>query len=135
MTTYTGGCTCGAVRYEIAAEPLRAFYCQCRSCQRDTGAGHAPILAFPRTALKVTGRVTEFARPAESGAGMAKGFCATCGAPLYGKPGSRPEVVGIYAGSLDDPSRFAPQMVVFTAGGQPWDQVDPALKKFPARPG
>ena len=55
MTTYTGGCTCGAVRYRIEAEPVRSFQCQCRDCQRDTGSGHASVMVFPRAAMQVTG--------------------------------------------------------------------------------
>jgi hypothetical protein len=31
---YAGGCACGAIRYEIAAEPMAANDCQCRDCQR-----------------------------------------------------------------------------------------------------
>ena len=59
MTTYTGGCVCGAVRYRIEAEPVRSFQCQCRDCQRDTGSGHASVIVFPRAAMQVTGEATE----------------------------------------------------------------------------
>ncbi len=31
---YTGGCACGAIRYEISAEPVVMNDCQCRDCQR-----------------------------------------------------------------------------------------------------
>ena len=37
---YTGGCACGAIRYEISAEPIAMNDCQCRDCQRTSGAGH-----------------------------------------------------------------------------------------------
>ena len=55
---YTGGCACGAIRYEIAAEPLMAGHCQCRDCQRDSGTGHASHMAFPRVAAHVSGQAT-----------------------------------------------------------------------------
>ena len=52
---YAGGCSCGAVHYELTAEPIRGFQCQCRDCQRDTGSGHASVMVFPRAAMRVSG--------------------------------------------------------------------------------
>ena len=130
MVAYRGGCACGAVRYEIVAEPIRAFQCQCRDCQRDTGSGHASVFVFPRAALQVTGHVSEIARTADSGAQKLKGFCASCGSPLYNKPVSKPDMIGIYVGTLDDPSSFKPQVVMFASHGHAWDHIDPALPKL-----
>ena len=134
MTSYTGGCSCGAVRYEIAAEPVRGFQCQCRDCQRDTGAGHASVAVFPRAAMRVTGDVVENLRMADSGAEKRKGFCGKCGSPLYNKPNNVPEMVGIYVGTLDNPSGFKPQMVTYAVRGHSWDHLDPGLQKFDKMP-
>src|SRR3954462_3436754 len=83
MIGYAGGCTCGAVRYEIEAEPVRSFQCQCRDCQRDTGAGHASVAVFPRAAMRIAGEVAEHLRTADSGGEKRKGFWGKCGSPLY----------------------------------------------------
>ena len=132
MTRYTGGCCCGKVRYEIAAAPIRGFQCQCRDCQRDTGAGHASVMVFPRAALAVvTGVVTETLRTADSGERKLKGFCGSCGSPLYNKPLSKPDMLGVYVGTLDDPSDFQPELVMFASRGHAWDHLDPALPKLP----
>jgi hypothetical protein len=130
MTSHTGGCACGAVRYEIRAEPIRGFYCQCRDCQRDTGAGHAAVAVFPSAALQVSGDVTESLRTADSGAHKRKVFCGQCGSPLYNKPQNKPDMIGVYVGTLDDPSIFKPQAVLFASRAQSWDQVDPAVPRF-----
>jgi len=29
---FTGGCRCGAVRYECTAEPIATIHCHCRDC-------------------------------------------------------------------------------------------------------
>ncbi len=58
MTNLTGGCLCGAVRYECAAEPLFIGNCHCRDCQRSTGSAYVPALAVPARALKITGVTT-----------------------------------------------------------------------------
>ena len=44
---YTGGCACGAIRYEISGEPMAMNDCQCRDCQRKSGTGHGSYLTFP----------------------------------------------------------------------------------------
>ena len=43
---YTGGCACGAIRYQISGEPLFQNDCQCRDCQRKSGTGHGSYLTF-----------------------------------------------------------------------------------------
>lgn len=131
MTPFTGGCTCGAVRYEIAAEPVRSFQCQCRDCQRDTGAGHSSVAVFPRAAMQISGEVTEHLRTADTGSGKRKGFCSKCGSPLYNKPQNVPDLIGVYVGTLDDPSGFKPQMVMFASRGHQWDHLDPAIPTVP----
>jgi len=131
MTLYTGGCACGKVRYELAAEPIRGFQCQCRDCQRDTGSGHSSVMVFPRAALSVSGGVTEILRTADSGADKLKGFCTSCGSPLYNKPVTKPDMLGVYVGTLDDPSAFKPELVMFASRGHAWDHLDPALPKIP----
>lgn len=47
-TSYTGGCACGALRYEAAAQPIFENHCQCRDCQKRSGTGHGSYLTFPR---------------------------------------------------------------------------------------
>ncbi len=34
----TGGCQCGAIRYEITEEPQQVYACHCRDCQRLTSS-------------------------------------------------------------------------------------------------
>jgi hypothetical protein len=118
------------VRYEIAAEPIRGFYCQCRDCQRDTGSGHSAVAVFPSAAMLVTGEAREAPRTADSGAHKRKGFCPECGSPLYNKPQNKPDMIGIYVGTLDDPSIFKPQVVMFASRAQSWDLLDPAVPRL-----
>jgi hypothetical protein len=134
MTRYTGGCLCGNVRYEISAEPLVAIQCQCRDCQKRSGGGHASFLAFPKAAVALKGTVKTHATKADSGNLSHLGFCPDCGSPVISGSSGFPDMAAILVGSLDDPSAFKPQMVVYAARGHDWDRVDPALPKFPAMP-
>lgn len=127
MPQLTGRCACGAVRYVISAEPGFAFHCQCRQCQRASGAGHASLFVVPRDAVTVEGVLKFYAQAADDGATVSRGFCPDCGSPVLGKSSGAPDVLIVTAASLDDPAQFEPQKVVFSASAQPWDYVDPAL--------
>ena len=131
---YTGGCACGAIRYDVAAQPVMAFHCQCISCQKATGTGHASAMVFPRAAAKVTGSPRFHESVADSGNVARRGFCTQCGSLVLGGSSGVPELMVVFAGSLDDAGRFTPQAVLFHAQAQPWDAVDPALPTFPAAP-
>lgn len=132
--TITGGCACGAVRYEITAPPLMAGHCQCRDCQRMTGAGHASMMGVPEAAYRQTGTLRHFNAKADSGAMVARGFCPECGSFVIGRSTGMPGMVTVAAASLDEPAQFRPQLVVYTASAQPWDHVDPALPHFERMP-
>lgn len=129
----TGGCVCGAVRYEIGAEPIVMFHCHCRDCQRVSGGAGTPVFYVPKDAFKVTkGEIRHFATQAERGGENKRGFCATCGSRLTG--GESQRGVGVTAGSLDDPSVFQPKFHIFVKDTQEWDQLDHALHKFETYP-
>lgn len=132
--SYTGGCACGSVRYEIAAESVMAGHCQCRDCQHASGGGHASMLMFPADAIKITGTAKYHQVRADSGNMVNRGFCPDCGSPLFGKSSGMPNMATVTVGSLDDPSRFKPQFSVYNSRGHAWDQLDAATPKFPKMP-
>jgi hypothetical protein len=134
VQAYTGGCACGAIRYEIEAEPVMAGHCQCRDCQRDSGTGHASHLAFPRAAARVSGKATLWDKAADSGSTVTRAFCPTCGSPLYSTNNAMPQFLFVRAASLDDPSLYKPKMVVWAKSAQGWDYTDPALPRFQKMP-
>lgn len=131
---YTGGCACGAVRYEVTGEPVDMNHCQCRQCQRDSGTGHASHLTFVGAPFTVTGDASHWIMVGEMGTRKQRAFCPTCGAPVYMTFPDMPDVFVASAASLDDPTRFRPQLIMWTAAAQPWDQVDPDLPRFEKLP-
>ena len=132
---YTGGCACGAIRYEISAEPIFSNDCQCRDCQRKSGTGHGSYLTFPdKAAVKLTGKATHWDLAGDSGKMKTRAFCPTCGSPVYLTSAAMPDFFTIHAASLDDPGRYQPRMVFYTVSGHAWDKLDPALPKFDRLP-
>lgn len=132
--TYTGGCACGAVRYEISGEPLFQNHCQCLDCQRKSGTGHGSYLTFARAGVKLTGKATDWDIVADSGHKKTRSFCPTCGSPVHVTFAANPDAFAVHAASLDDPHRFEPQAVTYTVRGHAWDTLDPALTKFEKMP-
>ncbi len=131
---YTGGCACGAIRYEIVSEPLMSVHCQCLDCQRITGTGHASFLAFPAAQARLVGTPKFHGVTADSGNTASRGFCTNCGSFVVAMSTGFPDFFLVSAGSLDDPSRFAPQAVVYASRAQRWDVVDSNLTRFPKLP-
>lgn len=131
---YTGGCACGAIRYEIAGEPVFSNECQCRDCQQESGTGHQSHLTFMRTDVKLSGEASQWEMIADSGNAKTRYFCPTCGSPVYLTFSAMPQFFSVRAASLDDPSRFKPQVLTYAARGYGWDHVDPALQRFAGMP-
>ncbi len=133
-TNFTGGCMCGAVRYECNAEPIFMGNCHCRDCQKASGSGYEAAVGIPAPALKITGNVKYHDIKADSGNTISRGFCPECGSRMFGKTSGMPQLAIILAGSLDDPKQFQPGMDVYVSSAQPWDHMDPALPKFAKMP-
>lgn len=131
---YTGGCSCGAVRFEIRGEPIAMLDCQCRQCQQESGTGHQSHVTFQAAEVKLTGQTTAWEAVGDEGTRKVRTFCPTCGAPVSMTFPDIPDVFAVRASSLDDPGLYRPQMVVWAAAAQPWDRVDPALPHFERMP-
>ena len=128
MRTYTGGCLCGAVRYE-AGGPLRdVVLCHCAMCRRTHGHVGA-YTAAPKAALRVTeSRGLTWYRSSDA---ARRGFCGECGGTLFWDADDRP-TMSIAAGTLDAPTalRTALQIHVDSAGD--YYDVDTAIPIRPA---
>lgn len=116
----TGGCACGAVRYESRGEPLVQLICHCRDCQRASGTGGVPIMAVPKSGFSVTGETKGFAKEGGSGRPAVRHFCPQCGSLLFGMPEIAPHMVTICVGSLDDARAFAPSFAQFARSKPAW---------------
>ena len=132
---YTGGCACGAIRFEIADTPLVMNDCQCRDCQRRSGTGHGSYLTFPsRTNVRLQGDAKHWDVTGDAGTVKRHAFCPTCGSPVYLTFPAMPGLFVVHAASLDDPSQYKPQFVTYRVRGQSWDYVDPTLRRFDKMP-
>ena len=125
----SGGCACGAIRYECTSDPLLMFNCHCRDCQRASGSAYAAIVAVPKAAVQMHGEPRYHRIVGGAGKAIERGFCPSCGSHLADTLERLPDILALQAGSLDDPTVFRPKMDVFTSSAQPWDHMDPKIQK------
>jgi hypothetical protein len=112
-----GGCLCGAVRYEVAGEPVVVALCHCSMCRRSTAAPAVAWAMFEQGALRfVAGNPTAYA----SSPGVERAFCGRCGTPLTFRADFLPGLVDVTVGSMDAPATLPPQMHIWAAKQLPW---------------
>ena len=132
---HTGGCLCGALRYEARGEPLYAGYCYCADCRKASGSAFMPFMGFAGTAVCFSGQTRMFVSKAASGGDSVRNFCPVCGSIVFGGEVGKDDEFTIYAGSLDDPSFFRPTSAIFTRDRPAWAVIPPGLRIFERMPG
>jgi len=123
----TGGCLCGAVRYEITAEPRMTAICHCTHCQRQSGAVFSTNLVLGEGDYRQTGETTVFTDKGDSGQAVWRHFCGKCGSPILSKVEVMPGMVMVKAGTLDDLTGITPGAEVYADHAAAWmPQIAPA---------
>ena len=126
----SGRCLCGEISYRCTANPEFSLFCQCRQCQRITGTGHSAQFAVEAKKTIIDGNVQSFKLKADSGNDVISTFCRTCGNPIYKTTSGMPDLLVFHAATLDNPSCLEPQMLVNSSSAQPWDYINPAIKRL-----
>src|SRR5215831_17562302 len=109
----TGGCQCGALRYEITQAPKLVYTCHCTECQRLTGSAFSMALVTDTEAFSLTGATPRpIQRKADSGRTVIRWVCPDCGTWIWSGPKPDPttrDALRVRAGTLDDtPPRARP---------------------------
>lgn len=130
----TGGCQCGAVRYEAAGAPSIAVHCHCDDCRKSSGADHSTIAMFSADAVDITGNLNAYTCQADSRATVTRQFCPICGSTLFAQTTSVPGSISIMAGTIDAPAELSPQFAVYAKRRSSWDFMNPALPAFDLLP-
>ena len=134
-TPFSGGCSCGAIRYTCAAEPYVSYACHCTACRKRTSAAFGISLQVPSDGLTIDQGIPKTrVRIADSGNEMTRYFCPQCGSRLYGRNSGKPNLVSIQVGCLDDHSWFSPQIVLFTSRRHDWDITSEEVSNFEKMP-
>ena len=123
----TGGCLCGAVRYEASEPPHDVMYCHCRMCQKQTGSAFEVVAAIPADSFRITSGEPKFYKSSEI---LERGFCANCGSGLmdrYFDPDH--PFVWVKVGTLDHPEDAPPTQHFGIESQIPWLSIDDDLPR------
>jgi hypothetical protein len=135
----TGGCHCGALRYEISIAPLLTYTCHCTDCQRITSTAFSLGIIVPESAFRLTkGEPRPLERIADSGRVNVRLLCPECGCWIsgIGRPWTDGQIVRrVRAGSLDDRSWLQPTTHLFARSKQPWVALPDGDEIFETQPG
>ena len=121
MTTYTGGCQCGAVRFRVTGALKDSSICHCRMCQKAFGAYYAPLVSTRGAELEWTRGAAKHFRSSNF---VARGFCDNCGTPLTYEA---PDGIAIAAGAFDNPAALPPVVQYGVEGKLPFADALHAL--------
>ncbi|WP_026757459.1 GFA family protein [Sediminimonas qiaohouensis] len=132
----TGGCACGAIRFEITQDLLGIGSCHCSDCQKASGGGPNYVALAAQDALTLlSGSPKLYHRTGGSGATVARAFCGDCGCPLWSLPAHEP-FIPVKIGALDAYEDLAPQMQIYVASAPPWHTIRddiPAFEQMPPK--
>jgi ketosteroid isomerase-like protein len=125
----TGGCLCGAVRFEIDGAVGPITCCHCSKCRRASGSAFVTAASVDAAAFRVTAGdnlVGDF----ESSPQNHRAFCTRCGSQLWGRHDEYP-IVRVRAGGLDDDpgSRVAAHMMM-SSKAEWLEDGDDAVEEF-----
>ncbi|MEE9297195.1 MAG: GFA family protein [Phycisphaerae bacterium] len=126
--TYSGGCMCGAVRYETSGEPFSVVHCHCQSCRKHTGAPVVTVAGFKADQVRFTG---DERRIYESSPGVGRAFCGRCGTPLTweGDGGELGPIIELHISTFDDPDVLTPSGHAFHPERIAWFDVADGLPR------
>ena len=137
----TGGCLCGALRYEVTRTPMAAYTCHCTHCQRLTSSAFSTAIVVAAEAFRLTGAADPrpLRRTADSGRTATRWLCPECCTWLCSGPkpdtAAAPDsLVFLRAGTLDDTSWLRPTVHFWTRSAQPWVVLPEGGTRFETQP-
>jgi len=133
-----GGCLCGDVRYSVECEHMPTTYaCHCTDCHTQSGSAFGLQMPVTAEMIYFTGIMREGKRKMPSGAAGSIYACETCATRIYVANSSRPGLIILRAGTLDDSQDLVPRAHLWTKSKLAWVNIPDdaiALETQPASP-
>lgn len=118
MDHFSGGCTCGGVRFKASGRPDRVGLCNCLDCRKHHGALFYAAAVFAEAAVQIEGTPQEYA---------GRFFCPRCGSSVFARSGDQIEV---HMGSLDAPDKLTPTYESWGSRREAWLPPVPGAKQY-----
>jgi hypothetical protein len=121
-------CSCGQLRLTVDADPIRVTVCHCLACQRRTGSAFGVQARFPADRVEVAGRYKDYVRVSEEGEERTFHFCPDCGATVFYRMPTAPEMIAVPVGAFADPAFPAPTRSVWGERRQSWVELPETIE-------
>jgi hypothetical protein len=105
--------------------------CHCLNCQRHTGSAFVINMLIEANRVElVKGAPVAIEMPLNGGSPNQIYRCPDCQVAVWSVYGGRDAVRFVRGGSLDDPSRVAPDVHIFTRSKLPWVKLPESVPSF-----
>ncbi|MEW5687459.1 MAG: GFA family protein [Pseudomonadota bacterium] len=130
MTMRTGGCLCGAVRYEVTGPLAPIQLCHCGQCRKAQGSAFAANIPVATEAFRLVQGEGEL-REHRASPGKRRVFCGACGSPMFSQRLDMPEVLRLRVGGLDDDSGLTVGFHIQSEFQAAWRPITDDLPAYP----
>lgn len=121
---HSGGCQCGAMRYQFDAPLQDIAHCHCSVCRRSSGGIVTTWITVPLASFAwLKGEARQYA----SSPSCTRYFCADCGAQLALFTSLSSDTLDVTIATLDHPERAPADRHIWVQSRLPWLQLDPEL--------
>ena len=129
MTSRSGSCLCGSVRFAVDGDLPPLQVCHCVQCRKAQGAAFAAVMPLTTSQLRfLSGR--DVLREFESSAGNLRAFCSRCGSPVYSRRDDLPDVLRLRVGLLDGPLHVKVAAHAYVASKADWFEISDDAPQF-----
>ncbi len=127
-TKMTGGCMCGAVRFETTGDSFGVIHCHCHSCRKHNGGPVVTLAGFTADQVEFSG---EDRKIYESSPGVGRAFCGNCGTPLTweGDGGEMGPIIEFHISAFDNPDALVPSAHAFHVERISWFDIADSLPR------
>jgi hypothetical protein len=127
---FTGGCSCGQIRYSLSTPPIIVNCCHCTYCQRETGSAFAVNAFYESDRMTLTSGTSQDIEvtPLATKSGRAQHLhrCPKCKVvmwSLYGQPQAGDFLRVLKVGTLDQPREMPVDVHIYTGTKQKWVEL------------
>ena len=130
IDNFTGGCNCGAVRYNLSNPPLFVHACHCTKCQKRTGSAFGITTIVLENDIEITVGKLEPERISEKRTAF---VCSSCKESIYVTATNHPATALLSSRTSDDLRVLEINAHIWTSDKHPWLELPNHVLKFDER--
>jgi hypothetical protein len=128
--TISGGCACGAIRFELTEPVTAAGYCHCTRCQKRTGGASSAQARIDAASFRLLCGEAELTAWRHPDGGFDKLFCGVCGSQLFSRSPDGTQM-SVRLSAFDADPGVRPQWRQYLDYAASWEPIpDDGLERY-----